>query len=177
MNFILYVLQPYYSEETDKHSESRCSGELYDMINKAKVSKLRNKFTDVDVITDPNLSQVIDMIFTNKCIRQEIKNAVEPTVIPFIVGFTREMEELQEVAKLKLYVTGTEEEARDKELREAYKTNAMLTAAKADLEQQLEHQRDQLGQELSKKVATFEKYNNKLSGIKEEFQISIEKNV
>lgn len=69
------------------------------------------------------------MIFTNKCIRQEISNAVNPIAIPYIERFIRDMEELKAVTKLKLYVTGTEEEARDRRLRQAYKSTLMLTAA------------------------------------------------
>lgn len=75
------------------------------------------------------MSQVIHMIFTNKCIRQEISNADNPITIPYVVRFIGDFEELKEMAKIKLYVTGTEEEARDRKLRQAYKSNVMLIAA------------------------------------------------
>lgn len=81
------------------------------------------------MVVDANLSQVIHMIFTNKCIRQEISNADNPITIPYVVRFIGDFEELKEMAKIKLYVTGTEEEARDRKLRQAYKSNVMLIAA------------------------------------------------
>lgn len=73
--------------------------------------------------------QVINMIFGNKCIRQEISQAQNPTVIPFLSEFIRHFEKLKSLAKIKLYVTGTEEEARDRRLREAFKSNIILNSA------------------------------------------------
>lgn len=46
-----------------------------------------------------------------------------------------------------------------------------------DLDQQLKAQREQLGSELNRKMQIFETYNKKIACMKEEFQITIEKNM
>jgi len=45
------------------------------------------------------------------------------------------------------------------------------------LDQQLKAQREQLGSELNRKMQIFETYNKKIASMKEEFQITIEKNM
>lgn len=46
-----------------------------------------------------------------------------------------------------------------------------------DLDQQLKEQREQLGSELNRKMQIFETYNKKIDSMKEEFEITIEKNM
>ncbi|XP_066246702.1 dynein regulatory complex protein 10-like [Euwallacea similis] len=179
ISFIFYVLKLYESKDEPEEANTASLddvGECVDMINRIKIGKTRYQSSD-DMIIDGNLMQMINMIFTNKCIRQEISNAPTQMTIPYVVDFIRHFEELKEMAKIKLYVTGTEEEAREKRLRQAYKSNIMLTTAIQDLEQQLNIQREQLGNELNKKMEIIDRYNNKITRIKEEFQISIEKNI
>lgn len=53
----------------------------------------------------------------------------------------------------------------------------ILVATITDLDQQLKAQREQLGSELNRKMQIFETYNRKIASMKEEFQITIEKNM
>lgn len=53
----------------------------------------------------------------------------------------------------------------------------ILVATITDLDQQLKAQREQLGNELNRKMQIFETYNRKIASMKEEFQITIEKNM
>ncbi|XP_066151624.1 dynein regulatory complex protein 10-like [Euwallacea fornicatus] len=179
ISFIFHVLKFYESKDELKESKIGSPDVLersVDMVNRINIGKTKHRSED-DKIIDGNLMQMINMIFTNKCIRQEINNAPSQMTIPYIVDFIRHFEELKEMARIKLYVTGTEEEAREKRLRQAYKSNIMLTAAIQDLEQQLYIQREQLGNELNKKMEIIDRYNKKIKRIKEDFQMNIEKNI
>ncbi|XP_030755326.1 dynein regulatory complex protein 10-like [Sitophilus oryzae] len=176
-DFIALIFSLYnQSMSTDQNVlESQCTF-MYESINNIKKGKMTKQACD-DIDCDPNLTQIVHLLFNNKCIRNAISKARHPETIPFITQFIKDFEELKEVAEVKLYVTGTEEEARDKRLRQAFKSNIMLTAAIRDLKQQLEIQRKELGDELNQKVDTFKMYNEKIAKLKEEFQISIEKDI
>ncbi|KAL1494126.1 hypothetical protein ABEB36_009775 [Hypothenemus hampei] len=176
MDFLMHVLKAYGSSPIaeDTLDNLKINNEIFDTINNIKLGK--KKFPTAEEI-DSNLLQVINMIFANKCIRFEIANAKNPVKMPYLVQFINDFEELKAMAKIKLYITGTEEEERYRKLRKAFKSNLMLTAAIKDLEQQLNVQREQLGSELKKKMEVFERYNKKIAKIKEEFQISIEKTI
>ncbi|XP_050294385.1 dynein regulatory complex protein 10-like [Anthonomus grandis grandis] len=181
--FLIYILQIYDSTDAKKTDEECITlfGEVYDAIQRVKVLKAqRSKQMESDVhAVDHNLLQIINMLFTNKCIRQELKEekAKNHVKVPYILNFITYLEELKQIARKKLFISATEEEARDRRLRQAFKSNMMLTAAIKDLEQQLETQRTQLGNELHKKVDIFDKNNARIVSIKEECQISIEKTI
>ncbi|CAG9762998.1 unnamed protein product [Ceutorhynchus assimilis] len=174
MSYVYYVLRRYETKEERVSDEDTflTYGGLYEIVNKIK---LKSYFQET--VVDANLSQIVHMIFNNRCIRDAIKKIPKPKTIPYVMQFIKDFQELKDMAQIKLYITGTEEEKRDKQLRQAFKSNIMLKAAIKDLEHQLEHQRDQLGTELHKKVDIFDNYNDKIANIKEEFQISIEKNI
>ncbi|XP_060521906.1 dynein regulatory complex protein 10 [Cylas formicarius] len=179
-NFIFHVLQEYGCDVgSNVNADPQSFGRIIESITKIKKATTSSKTSQSNKIAhyspDPMLGQAIDLIVDNKCIRDAIRTSKKPKRNPTISEFVKSLEELREVAKLKLYVTGTEEEARDRQLRQAYKSNVLLAAAINDMKNQIEIQRKHLGKELSDKIATFEKYNQKIESIKEEFRINIEK--
>ncbi|CAH1116928.1 unnamed protein product [Phaedon cochleariae] len=120
--------------------------------------------------TDPYIANMIDLLFYNKCLQPVIKTAKNPRVDRNIMSIIKQFQELREIAKKTLYVTGDEEEALDKELRRAFKSNDLLTAIIDDLKEELEKQRKELGDQLNEKVKIFEMYHEKMENIKEDFQ-------
>ncbi|XP_050295076.1 uncharacterized protein LOC126735171 isoform X2 [Anthonomus grandis grandis] len=168
---IILTLKKFENSETDRNTKEYLS-------DSQKTSKLELESHISEYLElDHSLSQLIDMIFTNNHIRQKLEDAKGICLFPYILEFINHFKKLEKIAKFKLYVTGTEEEARDKRLREAFKSNNMLTSTIEDLKTQLETQRNDLGNELQKNIEVLEKYNNKIASIRAEVRTRIEKKI
>ncbi|VEN63554.1 unnamed protein product [Callosobruchus maculatus] len=131
--------------------------------------------TELESKTDPLVARMIDILFYNKCIVAAARAAKTTRVDKFMAHFTNVLNQFKNIVKKKLYVTGDEEKARDKELRRTYKTNLMLLATIEDLTERIDNQRKDLGGQVHQKVEVFEMYNQKMAEIKEDFQMQMKK--
>ncbi|CAH1964768.1 unnamed protein product [Acanthoscelides obtectus] len=130
---------------------------------------------DLESKTDPAVAKMIDVLFYNKCIVAAARAAKTSKIDKFLAHFTNILNEFKDIVKKKLYVTGDEENARDKELRRTYKTNLMLLATMEDLQERIEAQRKDLGGQVNQKVEVFEMYNKKMEAIREDFLMQMKK--
>ncbi|XP_076268106.1 uncharacterized protein LOC143201128 [Rhynchophorus ferrugineus] len=127
--------------------------------------------------SDPNLLQVIHLLSENINILEATRCNIASNNLPLVINFTEEFEELKSVAEIKLYMTGTEEDAKDKELREAFKSNRLLTDAIEDLQYQLKHQKEELSSELNDKLNIYKRYVDKLIQLKKQFHLQLKQNI
>ncbi|KAF7267546.1 hypothetical protein GWI33_019252 [Rhynchophorus ferrugineus] len=146
---------------------------LYESINKIK----HDGDMERRVFSDPNLLQVIHLLSENINILEATKCNIASNNLPLIINFIEEFEELKSVAEIKLYMTGTEEDAKDKELREAFKSNRLLTDAIEDLQYQLKHQKEELSSELNDKLNIHKRYVDKLIQLKKQFHLQLKQNI
>ncbi|XP_074037891.1 uncharacterized protein isoform X2 [Leptinotarsa decemlineata] len=128
-----------------------------------------------DAMTDPQILHMVDILFYSKCLRAVIAKADNPPTDRNLMNLIKTFQDLKAVAKSKVYVSGQKEEARNKELRRAYKSNELLTVVIEDLKEQLEKQRKELGDQLDQKVGIFEKYHKKMETIMQNFEIQMKR--
>ncbi|XP_057659916.1 dynein regulatory complex protein 10-like isoform X2 [Diorhabda carinulata] len=138
-------------------------------------SMRRSQFTAIlpEAFPNPAVYQLVDILFHNKCIQSAIRLAEKPKLDKQVVDLIKLLQELKEITKTKVYVTGEQEKAMDKELRRAYKSNLSLTVVIEDLKEQLKKQRKELEEQLDEKLKIVEMYNEKIQNVRENFELEM----
>ncbi|XP_028138788.1 dynein regulatory complex protein 10 [Diabrotica virgifera virgifera] len=144
-------------------------------INRSPTKKQQPTAVLPEDFPNAQVYQIVDIIFYNKCLQSIIRSTEKPKIDWHVMSLIKLLQDLKNIAKTKLYTTGDEQNAMEKELRRAYKSNVLLTAAIEDLKQQLEKQRKELGDQLNEKLKVFEMYNEKMETVKENFEIEMRK--
>lgn len=78
---------------------------------------------------DVTISEVLDILFQNPCIRAELRNSEEKKYDATIMKFIHILQDFRDIIKEKIYITGDEDRAFEKILRRTYKTNILLVRA------------------------------------------------
>lgn len=123
------------------------------------------------VTVDPQVYQILDMLFYNKCLKAAIQMSQNAHTNDTVMKFLKIFQNFKNIVRESFYISGDKQIQIDKQLRNAYKTVNLQSVTIKGLQDQIEKQRKELGNQLKSKVEIFEMYNKKIKKIQDNFQI------
>ncbi|KAF2902176.1 hypothetical protein ILUMI_04008 [Ignelater luminosus] len=128
--------------------------------------KLSFPVRDVDDLTDPQMGQVMDILWNNCCLRQKILEEFElmpPNDVTVLVHYLRD---LREIMENKLTTTSQQERIRERKLRISWLRKNRMEENVDQYKGLIEQQREKLGNVLQNKHDLIAKHLNKIEELK-----------